>query len=358
MSAQEARKLGFNVVVLDPNEKCPASMVADHIKGDLNDPERLEELNKIADIISYEIEKIDTKVLKENIDSWKIYPQIEILEIIQNKENQKKFFQKSGIPVPFFKDISSIEEIKQYLPAVQKVKFGGYDGRGVVIIKSEEDLKKAIDAPSYIEELVDIEKELAVIVVRDANGNIKTYPVVDMEFNEEGNLLDYLISPAEIDERYKKEAKEIAQSAIESLNGIGVFGVELFLDKKGKILLNEVAPRPHNSGHYTIESCETSQFEQHIRILTNLPLGSTYQMIPAITVNLLGEEGYTGKPVYEGLEKVMSIDGVYVHIYGKQKTFPLRKMGHITVIDKDINKAFEKAKFVKHNLKVKGEIKK
>jgi 5-(carboxyamino)imidazole ribonucleotide synthase len=177
-----------------------------------------------------------------------------------------------------------------------------------------------------------------------------------MVFNPEGNLLDFLIAPSDLEEKYIKEAHEIAKSAIEVLDGIGVFGVELFLDKKGRILLNEVAPRPHNSGHYTIESCETSQFEQHIRIASNLPLGSTNQIIPAVTINLLGEEGYKGSPVYEGLDEVMKIDGVYVHIYGKKNTFPLRKMGHVTVIDKDINKAIEKAKFVKKNLKVKGEI--
>ena len=241
------------------------------------------------------------------------------------------------------------------MPVVQKVKFGGYDGRGVVVIKTEEDLKEAINQPSYIEEFVDIEKELAVIVVRDSNKNIKTYPVVDMVFNPKGNLLDYLIAPADLDDNISNQAKEIAASAIEALDGVGVFGVELFLDKKGRILLNEVAPRPHNSGHYTIESCETSQFEQHIRILSNLPLGSTYQMIPSVTINLLGEQGYRGNPIYEGLEKVMSIDGVYVHIYGKRKTFPFRKMGHVTIIDKDKNKALKKAKFVKENLKVKGD---
>ncbi len=355
MTAQEARKLGFNVIVLDPVKDCPASMVANQIIGSVNDPEKLHILNKNSNIITYEIEQIDTHILKQNVDVEKVFPQIEILEIIQDKFRQKNFFNKKGIPVPFFKEINTIDEIKEHIPVVQKVRFGGYDGRGVIVIKDEKDLEKAVDKPSYIEELIDIEKELAVMVVRDSHGNIKTYPVVEMVFNPEGNLLDYLISPSDLEEKYIKEAKEVAKSAVDALDGVGVFGVELFLDKKGRILLNEIAPRPHNSGHYTIESCETSQFEQHVRIAANLPLGSTYQMIPAVTINLLGESGYKGNPVYEGLENVMKIDGVYVHIYGKKNTFPLRKMGHVTVIDKDKNKAIEKAKFVKQNLKVKGD---
>ncbi len=177
MTAQEARKLGFNVIVLDPLEECPASMVANQIVGSVNDPEKLHILNKKCDVITYEIEQIDTKTLKENVDMEKVFPQIEILEIIQDKYNQKEFFYRKGIPVPFFKEVESIEEIREYIPVVQKVKFGGYDGRGVVIIQKEEDLKDAIDKPSYIEELVDIEKEIAIIVVRDINGNIKSYPI-------------------------------------------------------------------------------------------------------------------------------------------------------------------------------------
>lgn len=355
MAAQEGRKLGFNIVVVDPTKHCPASMVADHILGSFNNPEKLYQLDKIADVITYEVEFIDINILKKSIDISKVYPSINILEIIQDKYKQKKFLSKAGIPVPFFKEVKSINDIKPFIPVVQKVKVGGYDGRGVIIIKTEKDLTKALNKPSYIEEFVEIEKELAVIVVRDIHGNIKTYPVVDMVFNKEGNLLDYLIAPATLDSKIENQVKDIASSAVEVLDGIGVFGVELFLDKKGRILLNEIAPRLHNSGHYTIEACKTSQFEQQIRILSNLPLGSTDQMIPAITINLLGENGFSGNPIYEGLEKVIKIDGVYIHIYGKRQIFPLRKMGHVTVIDKDINKALEKAKYVKENLKVKGD---
>jgi 5-(carboxyamino)imidazole ribonucleotide synthase len=266
------------------------------------------------------------------------------------------FFKKHNIPQPEFLEIKDISEIKNHIPCVQKIKKGGYDGRGVVVIKSEEDLNKALKEEFYIESLVDIEKEIAVIVVRNINGDIRVYPVVEMVFNPEGNLLEYLLVPANIDEKHYKLAQEISISAIEALEGVGVFGVELFLTKDGKILLNEIAPRVHNSGHYTIEACETSQFEQLARVLTNLPLGLTNQYLPAVMINLLGEKGYKGKPIYENLDKVLAIDGVYVHIYGKLETFPLRKMGHITIIDHDKNRLIEKAKVVKDLIKVKGEV--
>lgn len=356
MTAMEARKLGLNVFVLDPDISCPASMVSNIIAGKITDPEKLSQLNLVADTITYEIEHIDTQPLKGLINPDKIMPSLQILQTLQDKYSQREFFQKKGIPVPYFKQIEDISELKECIPCVQKVKKGGYDGRGVVLIRSEKDIQNAIREPSYIEEYVEIEKELGVIVARDRKGNIRVYPVVEMVFKPEGNLLDYLKAPADIDEDTQKEAQQIAIWAVESLDGVGVFGVELFLDKKGKIILNEIAPRVHNSGHYTIEACETSQFEQLVRILTDLPLGSTYQYIPAVTINLLGEIGYRGKPIYENLEKVMEIDGVYVHIYGKKQTFPLRKMGHITILDFNKNRLMEKMAKVRNLIKVKGEI--
>ena len=357
MTAVEARKLGLNVVCLDPHENAPASMVSQQIVGSVNDKEKLHKLNALSDVITYEIEHINTDILKEALPQDKVFPSIQVLETLQDKYKQRTFFQKFNIPMPKFKEIKSIQELKDCIPCVQKAKVGGYDGRGVVVLKKEEDLEKAINQPSYVEEIVDIEKELAVIVVRNTSGDVKVYPVVEMVFNPDGNLLDYLISPADVDEFTFKEAQNIAITAVESLNGVGVFGVELFLDKKGRVLLNEVAPRTHNSGHYTIESCETSQFEQLVRVLTNLPLGSTYQYLPASTINILGEFGYKGKPIYENLDKVLSIDGVYVHIYGKRETFPLRKMGHITILDSNRDRLLEKTIKVKNLIKVKGEVK-
>lgn len=357
MTAMEARKLGLNVVCLDPHENAPASMVSHHIVGSVNDKEKLHKLNALSNVITYEIEHINTDILKEALPQDKVFPSIQVLETLQDKYKQRTFFQKFNIPMPKFKEVKSLQDLKDCIPCVQKAKVGGYDGRGVVVLKKEEDLEKAIKEPSYVEEIVEIEKELAVIVVRNLNKDVKVYPVVEMVFNPDGNLLDYLISPADIDEFTSKEAQDIAITAVESLNGVGVFGVELFLDKKGRVLLNEVAPRTHNSGHYTIEACETSQFEQLVRVLTNLPLGSTYQYLQASTVNLLGEFGYKRKPIYENLDKVLSIDGVYVHIYGKRETFPLRKMGHITILDSNRERLLEKTVKVKNLIKVKGEVK-
>lgn len=356
MISMEGRKLGINMISLDPHEKSPASTVSYQIVGSVNDKEKLLKLNNLSNVITYEIEHINTKTLKEVIPEDKIYPSIEILETLQDKYKQREFFKKHNIPMPNFYPVDSVEKIKEFIPCVQKAKTGGYDGRGVFILKNLEDIDKAIKEDFYIEELIDIEKELAVIVARNINGDIKVYPVASMVFNKEGNLLDYLISPADIDESLSKLAQDIAISAVEALDGVGVFGVEMFLTKKGDILLNEIAPRVHNSGHYTIEACETSQFEQLIRVLTNLPLGSTYQYLPAITLNLLGEKGYKGKPIYENLDKILEIEGVYVHIYGKTETFPLRKMGHITILDKDKERLIEKANYVKNLIKVKGEI--
>lgn len=357
MTAVEARKLGLNVVVLDPDDSCPASMVSSVITGKITDQQKLSQLDQVADIITYEIEHIDTQPLKGVINPEKILPSVEVLQTLQDKYTQRDFFQKKGVPVPYYKEIEDVSQLKDCIPCVQKAKRGGYDGRGVVVIKSEEDIQKAIKEPSYVEEYVEIEKELGVIVVRDRKKNIKVYPVVEMVFRPEGNLLDYLKAPADLDEDTIKEAQQVAVAAVEALDSAGVFGVELFLDKKGRIILNEIAPRVHNSGHYTIEACETSQFEQMVRILTGLPAGSTYQYIPAVMINLLGEEGYTGKPVYENLDRVMEIDGVYVHIYGKKQTFPLRKMGHITILDFNKERLMEKMTKVRNLIKVKGEIK-
>ena len=352
MDAQEAKKLSFNIITYDPDPHCPASLITENITGSFNDVEKLKVFNDKVDIVSYELEHINIDTVRQAIPEDKIYPSLDVLEIIQDKLKQKEFFSKKGLPVPFFRKVENIDEIKEILPVVQKARFGGYDGKGVVVLKTEEDLKKAIKAPSYIEELIDIEREIAVMVVRNASKDVRVYPVVDMVFSEDGNLLDYLVAPSDISEDLTKKAQDIAVAAVEALDGVGVFGVEMFLDKKGRILINEVAPRPHNSGHYTIEACETSQFEQHIRVLTNLPLGSSKQVVPAATLNILGEKDAFGEPVYKGLSDVMKIDGVYVHIYGKRKVKPLRKMGHITVIDFDKNRLVEKVHYIKKTLKV------
>lgn len=355
MMAQEARKLGLDIFVLDPSPDCPASSIARHVIGDFRKSEDVMKFSREVDVITYDIEDVDTTYLHKIKD--KVFPSPEILDIVKDKLIQKTFLQSHNIPTTWFKEVTKIEDIDVF-PSVQKSRKGGYDGRGTYIIRKKEDLKYAIRSPSYIEEFVEIEKELAIIVARNRRGDLSVFPVVEMVFVPERNILDMLIAPARVNEDVRKRVSDIAVRTIESLGGVGVFGIEFFLSKDGRILVNEIAPRPHNSGHYTIEACATSQFEQHIRAILGLPLGLSELLTPAVMINLLGEEGYYGKPIYENIEEVLEIPGVYIHIYGKRETFPYRKMGHITVIDKDLQRAIEKAKKVKERLKVKGSISK
>lgn len=356
MSSQAARKLGFTVKVLDPTPSCPASVVAEQVIGSFKNPEDVEKFARSCDIITFDIEHVEVSPLLELQDK-KIIPSPQILSLIQNKLEQRKAYKRAGLPVPEYKEIKELSELERAIPCVQKSIRGGYDGRGTVVLKTKEDLAKALPLPSFIEELLDLEKELAVVVVRNEK-EVATYDVVEMVFHPQGNLLDYLFCPAQIDEKISQMAKELAIEAVKAIEGFGLFGVELFLDKRGNLYINEIAPRPHNSGHHTIEACYTSQFEQHIRVITGLPLGSTKLLSPAVMINLLGEEGYYGKPIYEGLREALSIPGVSVHIYGKKETFPLRKMGHVTILGETLGEALSKAKKVKSLLKVKGEVRK
>jgi len=354
MTAMAANRFSIDVFFLDPDKKPPASVVAKHILGDFKNPKDVLNFSKKCDVITFDIESVNlaslVKVKKE------IYPQPNIIELIQNKYKQRLFFKSKNIPVPFFKKINNINEALNYLPVVQKSIYGGYDGRGVVLIKKKSDFEKALKVESYIEEYIDIEKELSIIVARDKKGNIKVYEPVEMIFNKKANMLDFLLVPARIDCYLYKKAKDLAISAVKALNGIGIFAVEIFIDKKNKIFLNEIAPRPHNSGHYSIECCVTSQFEQLVRILCNMPLGATDLYSPCGTINIIGEEKYYGKPIYEGIFDVLKMKDVYVHIYGKKETFPFRKMGHVTVKAKTVKDVLKKIKFIKNKLKVKGEI--
>ncbi|MEL6923313.1 MAG: ATP-grasp domain-containing protein, partial [Bacteroidota bacterium] len=240
-------------------------------------------------------------------------------------------------------------------PFVQKTRTAGYDGRGVAIIKDREDLReKLLDAPSMLEPLVDIKKEIAVIVAQNESGEIKAFPPVEMEFNPDANLVEWVVCPAQIDEETSAKATQIAIDTIKALDICGLLAVELFLTNDDEILINEVAPRPHNSGHHTIDCAFTSQYQQHLRAILNWPLGATASHTPAIMVNLLGEDGYKGQAIYENVEKCLAIDGVKMHLYGKEMTKPFRKMGHATILDADLAKAREKARFVKDHLKIKA----
>ncbi len=239
-------------------------------------------------------------------------------------------------------------------PVIQKAKMGGYDGKGVQMLRSEADLDKHLQTASFIEELVDIDKELAVIVARNMEGQTKCYPVVEMLFDDRTNICDSVMAPARISKEVEAKSIEVSVKSIEALEGVGIFAVELFLTQDGRVLVNEIAPRPHNSGHYTVEACATSQFEQIIRAVTNLPLGSTKLISPAVMINLLGEEGYEGEPFIDGIHDALEIPELSFHFYGKSFTKPFRKMGHITVLDDDIDKALEKAMKAKDILKIKG----
>ncbi|HMR58683.1 MAG TPA: ATP-grasp domain-containing protein, partial [Cyclobacteriaceae bacterium] len=257
---------------------------------------------------------------------------------------------------PFMLVSNKEDVIKQthFLPAVNKLGKEGYDGRGVQVIKTESDLHKAFDAPGLLEKWIPFEKEIAVIVSRNAMGEVAAYPAVEMVFHPEANLVEYLFSPAQIDAKISIRAEAIARKVITELNMIGLLAVEMFVTKEGEVLVNEVAPRPHNSGHQTIEGNVTSQYEQHLRAILNLPAGSTALRAPSAMVNLLGEEGFTGNACYEGLEEVLKVEGIHVHLYGKKITKPYRKMGHVTIVDSNPDSLKKKANFVKQTLKVKA----
>jgi 5-(carboxyamino)imidazole ribonucleotide synthase len=285
-----------------------------------------------------------------------VYPTPDLLKIVQDKGLQKIFYRENNIPTADFFLVDSKEEIKKYsheFPFMQKMRKGGYDGRGVVRLSEAENLENAFEVPSVLEKLIDFEKEISVIVARNPSGEMKSFPVTELEFNPEANLVEFLFSPAELSLEVEQEAYRIAQQVAEAINLVGILAVEMFLTKDGKVLVNEIAPRPHNSGHHTIEANYTSQYEQHLRAILDLPLGSTYSTTPSVMVNLLGEKGFSGDAFYEGLNEVLATEGVKIHLYGKKTTKPFRKMGHITVLDPELSKAKEKARRVKEILKIK-----
>lgn len=360
MLIQAASAWDIDIYVLDPTDDCPASKLATKfIKGDFKDYESVYNFGKLVDLITIEIEHVNTDALLRLKEQGKnIYPDPQTLKIIQDKGKQKNFFKDNNLISANYKIyqdheaiLSDIEEGKLNLPFVQKVCRFGYDGRGVQLVNSKKDLDNLLKGQSIVEDLVDIGKELSVIVCRNKFGEIKTYDPFEMEFNKNANLVEYLISPARVDADSRQIAIDLAEKTIKAFELVGVLAVEMFLDKDHNILINEVAPRPHNSGHHTIETALTSQYEQHIRAIMGLPLGSTDLMINSVMVNILGEDGFSGNVVYEGLEKCIKLDGVKVHIYGKKQTKPFRKMGHVTIIDKNIDNALKKADIVKHTLR-------
>lgn len=334
MFIQEAIDLNVEVHVLDPDEHAPCRHIAHSFtQGSLNDYNTVLDFGQDKDVLTVEIENINIDALEELERRGKsVFPQPRVLRIIKDKGIQKKFYSEKGIPTSNFQFISVKSELtKSVLPCVQKLRTGGYDGKGVQLLRTESDLEKAFDAPSILEELIDFEKEISVIVARNSQGKVVAYPAVECEFNPEANLVELLFSPANISPEIEQEARDLAVEVIEKLQMVGILAVEMFLTKNGNLLVNEIAPRPHNSGHHTIECNVTSQFAQHLRAILNLSLGSTEMIRSGAMINLIGKEGYEGNVHYDGLETFLKIEGVHPHLYGKQITKPFRKMGHITI---------------------------
>lgn len=361
MLLYDAKRYDLHTKVMDSNKDAPCNKIADDfIIGDITDYDDVINFGNSVDLITVEIENVNTDALEflEKLGK-KVYPSAKNLRIIQNKSDQKNFYSKNNLPTSRFKNYSNIEELKRNFrhdnfefPFVWKSSRFGYDGKGVKIIKNIEDLDFSYDRQCLIEEKVSIKKELSVIVSRNTDGEIKCFPVVEMEFNEKSNLVEYVMCPANISKQTEEKAIMIASEIAKKFEMVGLLAVELFVTKKDEILINEVAPRPHNSGHHTIECCVTSQFDQHIRSILNLPLGETGILIPGIMVNLVGENMEEGNVKYKNINDIFDIPGVYIHIYGKKKSRLNRKMGHITIVNKDINKAIEIGKSIKNKIKV------
>ena len=359
MLIQEAINYNLPISVLDPDPDAPCKNICDDFEvGSLGDYQTVFDFGKTLDLITIEIEKVNIEALEDlEKEGVAVYPQPRIIRLIQDKGLQKQFFKENAIPTAPFQLFNTKEQLAAAglsYPYIQKLRKDGYDGKGVKKINSDSDLEEAFNMPHLVEQWIDFEKEIAVIVARNEDGEMKTFPMVEMDFNPQANLVEFLISPSTYSFEIQQRAEDIARNIASSLSFVGILAVEMFLTKDHQILVNELAPRPHNSGHQTIEGNYTSQFEQHLRAIFNLPLGDTRSITNAVMVNLLGEKGYEGLAEYEGLEDILMKDGVYVHLYGKKYTKPFRKMGHVTIVDEDRSKAIEKAKFVKDKLKVKA----
>lgn len=357
MLIQEAINYDIFISVLDPSNEAPCKEICNEFtQGSFNDYETVYNFGKNKDIITIEIEHVNVDALEKlEQEGKKVFPQPNILRIIKDKGLQKAFYKKHGISTADYFLIESSKELNAEsisFPVVQKMRSGGYDGKGVQVIKTKEELSKAFDVPSIIEELVVFDKEISVIIARNESGELAIYPIVDMEFNSEANLVEFLFSPASLNKSVEQKAYDLAKQVAKAFNFVGLLAIEMFVTKDGELLVNEVAPRPHNSGHHTIEGNYTSQYEQHLRSILNLPLGLTDIVKPAVMLNLLGETGYQGEVQYEGIEEVVKIQGANVHLYGKSVTKPYRKMGHITVIDDTLEKAKKKAFLIKQKIKV------
>ena len=364
MLLYETRKFDIHTKVLDPSDEAPCKIACNEFfKGDLMNFDAVYALGKKVDVLTIEIENVNLDALEKLEDEGlKVFPPTRALRIIQNKAKQKLFYVDNNIPTADFQRFAYKSEIEDSVtngglkfPFIWKATQFGYDGQGVKVVRKLEDLNGLPSGECITEEMINFKNELAVIVARSASGEVKTYPVVEMEFHPEANQVEYVLCPARIDAKVAEKAQEIALQLSNKIKHVGLLAVEMFQTQDDKILVNEVAPRPHNSGHYSIEASYTNQFEQHIRAILDLPLGNTASKVAGIMVNLVGAEGHTGNVVYENMEKILGLDGVTPHIYGKKQTRPFRKMGHVTIVNNDVKEARKIAEQVKNTIKVISE---
>ena len=362
MLLQVTSRLSIKTNILDPSEDSPCKNLCNEFEiGNLMDFDAVYQFGKKCDLVTFEIEHVNIEALEKlESEGTKVYPTSKTLKIIQNKNLQKQFFIDNNIPTSDFYYFKSPKDFKNSLhknqisfPCVWKKTKFGYDGYGVEIIKSIEQIDNLPNEEFIIEEFIPFEKELATTIVRNYSGDIQIFPLVQMDFNKESNQVEYVVCPAQVNREIKDLANALAMKVSKSFKHVGLLAIEMFLTKDNKILINEVAPRPHNSAHYSIEACENSQFQQHINSILDLKLGSCESNNNAIMVNLVGEKGYSGPVIYQGIEKAMEQSNVSVHIYGKSNTKPNRKMGHVTVTDENLKNGLKKAKSVKNLIKVK-----
>lgn len=360
MTVKAAKRIGCSSVVLDPMDGSPAGQIASRqIIGGYHDAEKIRELAADCDVVTFELENIGADTLAElETEGYPVHPSSSVLKTIQDKLTQKRFLAEHGIPTSHFEEANepTLAQLEQFgFPLVQKARRGGYDGRGVAVMKSAADFDNHLPVPSLIEGFVEADKEIAILVARSTTGEVKSYPPVEMCMHPGENVLDVLLAPADLAPTVMAQAEEIAQRTVEALQGVGIFGIEMFVDGSGQVLVNEIAPRTHNSGHHTIEANITDQFEQHLRAILGLPLGSTETLSPAAMVNLLGADSESGTPVIRGLDETLAIPGVCLHLYGKATTQPFRKMGHITILDHTTDAAKEKALRVRDTIEIGAE---
>ena len=357
MLLQAAANYPVETFVMENDTECPAAHLCHHFtKGDIKNFDDVYHFGKQVDALTIEIESVNEDALEKlESEGVKVYPRPSALRIIKNKIAQKQFYKERGIPTAAFvvtENIKALESHEDFLPAVHKIAMGGYDGRGVQVIKSKDDFAKGFDAASVLEKMVNIDKEISLIVAINEKGETALYPAVDMVFDPYLNLLDYQMSPATLPEKVLWKIEAIALKVVKELKSPGIFAVEMFVDRKGDVFVNETAPRVHNSGHHTIEANFSSQFDMLWRVILGYPLGNTKHIMPAAIVNLLGAEGYSGDAHYEGLNDVLKMENVFVHIYGKKQTKPGRKMGHITILSKDKQDLVYAANKIKQAIKV------